>query len=838
MPPPSPCRPLPATLEGLAELALDLRWSWNHATDDLWLALAPELWSETRDPWAALHAASEARLHALADDARFLEALAAALADRRSYLATPHCFGRIGGASAPRGIAYFCMEFGLSETLPLYAGGLGVLAGDYLKTASDVGVPIVGIGLLYAQGYLRQFIDLAHVQQERYPINEATRLPLQRVSGADGEALCIELPLPGRALRLRVWQLRVGRTSLYLLDSDDPRNSAADRAITARLYGGNRETRLLQEIVLGVGGWSLIETLGLDVEICHINEGHAAFALLERASRHAQRHDLPFAEAWWATRAGNVFTTHTAVGVGFDTFDANLLRQYASAAEARFGLPASALVALGRRDPYNEREPFNLAYLAMRGCAQVNAVSALHGRVSRKLFGGLYRRWPEDEVPIGHVTNGVHVPSWDSAPADALWTAICGKERWRDGGDMHEEGLASCDDRALWRLAAASRGELVAFVRSRLARQLAQRGGAAERLADARRAFDPNVLTLGFARRFTAYKRPTLLLHDAERLTRLLLDQRRPMQIVVAGLAHADDPEGKAMVREWIDFADRPGLRGCVAFIENYDLAIAQRLVQGVDVWINTPRRLFEACGTSGMKTLVNGGLNLSVRDGWWDEAYAPDVGWAIDGSDGGDPAMVDAADAEALYARLEHEIAPVFYARDADGLPRDWLRRMRASMARLTPRYGGKRMLLEYLDNWYRPAARRYRERSANGAALARSLHAWQQRLMRSWSQIHFGECETHDVVDGHHFRVAVYLGELEPGELRIELYAEGGENLSRERIEMMRGAAIAGSFNGFVYSARVTGSRPASHYTARAIPAHADAVLPIELPLICWQR
>jgi glycogen phosphorylase len=614
----SPTRDLPDELEALDELALDLRWTWSHEADALWERVDAAAWSRTRNPWIILQDISAERLRALAADRSFVAELERVATARRAYLETPGWFSAAHEPSALSGVAYFSMEFGLGEGLPLYAGGLGVLAGDFLKTASDLGLPVVGIGLLYQEGYFRQIIDAAGAQHEVYPFNDPGSMPIQPAQGPDGAWLHIRLDLPGRSLQLRVWQALVGRVKLYLLDANDPLNSPADRGITGKLYDAETEIRILQELVLGVAGWRVVEALAPDVEICHLNEGHAAFAVIERARAYMRRSGLSFWEALWATRAGNLFTTHTPVEAGFDRFPAEVLGKYPRYLEtflAEAGIALGELLALGRVRPDDAGEPFNMAYLAMRGSLLTFGVSRLHGDVSRRIFQPLFARWPEIEVPVGHVTNGIHVPSWDSPHADDLWTRACGKERWRGLPDELPPLVACLEDEELWAMAGEERQALIGNVRARLARQLGSRGYPPEIVAASANVLDPNVLTLGFARRFTGYKRPNLLLEDPARLARLLNDPARPVQIVLAGKAHPADQEGKQMIRDWIELAQRPEFRRRVVFLEDYDIALAQELVQGVDVWINTPRRPWEACGTSGMKVLVNGGINLSLGD-------------------------------------------------------------------------------------------------------------------------------------------------------------------------------------------------------------------------------
>jgi starch phosphorylase len=551
-------------------------------------------------------------------------------------------------------------------------------------------------------------------------------------------------------------------------------------------------------------------------------------------------HDQPFSIALAATRAGNLFTTHTAVDAGIDRFSPELMEKYFRwYAEHRLKISMQEMLGLGRRDPADSREPFNMAYLAIRGSGAVNGVSRLHGRVSRRLFRSLYPRWPEAEVPVGHVTNGVHVPTWDSAAADRLWTTACGGDRWR--GTLETVGRDVCcvSDADLWALRGTARKALVEYARERLAQQLAAMGASEEELAHARDSLDPQTLTLGFARRFATYKRPNLLLHDPERLLRLLTDGERPVQLILAGKAHPADGAGQAMIREWFRFLRRPEARRRVAFLPDYDLLLAEQLVQGVDLWINTPRRPWEASGTSGMKVLVNGGLNLSELDGWWAEAYAPEVGWALgDGQEHGDDPGWDAAEAEALYTLLEREVVPAFYTRDVQGIPTAWVARMRESMARLTPRFSANRVVREYTERYYLPAAAAYRRRAADKGALGAGVLAWRRDLAARWSEARFGTVRTEARADQYHITVDVHLGGLDPEGIRVELFADpldGGESVRRA---MARGRRLEGPGNSYEYAVSVPASRNATDYTPRIVPQHPEATVPLEAAEILWQR
>jgi starch phosphorylase len=604
--------------------------------------------------------------------------------------------------------------------------------------------------------------------------------------------------------------------------------------LTGKLYGDGPEMRLRQEIALGIGGWRLIDTLGLEPGACHLNEGHTAFVVLERARAAMRAHDLPFGAALAATRAGNLFTTHTSVAAGFDAFPAPLMAKYFPPGRgllAELGLSLRDLMALGRAPGADAGEPFRPAYLAIRGAARVNAVSALHAETSKALFAPLFPRWPLAEVPITHVTNGVHVPSWDSSFTDELWTAACGPDRWRGSTEGHAESIACVDDRKLWTVRGQARRQLVEQVRVRLERQLARRGTGPETIAEAGRALDPDVLTLGIARRFAEYKRNNLLLSDEPRLRRLLMDARRPVQIVVAGKAHPDDLPSKAMVQAWVRFAADPAIRARCVFLEDYDLTLARELVQGVDVWINTPRRPWEACGTSGMKVLVNGGLNLSVLDGWWAEAFTPEVGWAISGTP--DSPDGDARDASELFRILEDEVMPAFYDRDAEGVPRRWLAHVRTSLSRLTPLFSTNRMLGEYVARCYRPAEDDLSTRSANRAQVARAIDAWATRLNKNWQTLRFGRLETHETEQGIEIGIEVFFGELSPDDVAVQLYAEG-----EACIPMSNGGTLPGTANGFQFRSVLPRDRPANRYTPRLVPASTLAAVPQELALITWHH
>ncbi len=833
---------LAAGMAMLSDLAMDMRWSWNHAADAVWRELDPVLWEASHSPCDVLQTVSQAKLaHVLADPA--FRARINDLAQAKTHAAAAPAWFQHRHPASPLGqVAYFSMEFMLSEALPIYSGGLGNVAGDQLKAASDLGVPVIGIGLLYQQGFFRQVIDREGAQQALYPYNDPGKLPISPLRRPDGEWLRLELAFPGYSLWLRAWQVQVGKTRLYLLDSNDSANCPAHRGITSELYGGGPELRLQQELALGIGGWRLMEALELQPQVCHLNEGHAAFAILERARSCMQANDQSFAEALAVTRAGNLFTTHTAVAAGFDRFPPALIEQYLGGyATQNLGINLHELLALGRRQPDDDGEDFNMAYLAVRGSGAVNAVSRLHGTVSRQLFAPLFPAWPLTEVPVGHVTNGVHMPTWDSAAADELWTETCGKDRWLGTTEELEERMLALSDERLWALRNASSAAFVTYLRGRLARQLTASGGSEAEIAAVQQQFNPAALTLVIARRFATYKRPNLLLHDPARLLRLLTDPARPVQLVIAGKAHPADQAGCALIQAWTRFIRQTAARSNAAFLSDYDMLMAERLVQGADVWINTPRRPWEASGTSGMKVLVNGGLNLSEMDGWWAEAFTPEVGWSLgDGQEHGDDPAWDAAEADALYDRLEREVIPAFYARDDTGIPVAWVQRMRASMAQLTPRFSADRTVRDYTERHYLPAAMAFQSRLADHGGSGRQMVTWQANLDQRWAGLHFGEMQVETDGGRHCFTIGVHLNDIDPQDVRVELYADGALGAAPEQVEMRSIDPPAAGSDGRsyrAYRAAIPDTRHARDYTARII-AHRDGVAtPLEGNRIHWQ-
>jgi starch phosphorylase len=824
----------------LKELALDLQWSWSRAGDELWERLDPAIWKLTQNPWLILQTVSRERLAVALSDTSFREQLEAVAQKRRQAEAAPSWFKMHYPSSRLSCVAYFSMEFMLSEALPIYSGGLGNVAGDQLKAASELGVPVVGVGLLYQQGYFRQVIDGEGRQEALYPYNDPGQLPIQPVRQANGEWLRVELAFPEYSIWLRAWQARVGRATLYLLDSNDPANFPAHRTVTSELYGGGPNLRLQQELILGIGGWLLLRALGLKPEVCHLNEGHAAFAVLARAHSFMQENYVPFEVALAATRAGNLFTTHTAVEAGFDRFPADMIVSYLQVyAKVALGISMKDLLALGRQNPDNDAESFNMAYLAIHSSAAVNAVSRLHGVVSRKLFQPLFPRWPQEEVPVDYVTNGVHVPSWDSPPADALWSRACGEVGWQDPAETLQKKIEAASDLEIWDMRTACRRTLVEKARARLAREKAIAAQPSDAIEAAKHLLDPTALTLGFARRFATYKRPNLLLQDPDRLLRILTNPQRPVQLVIAGKAHPADGFGQALIQDWIRFILRPEARPHVVFLSDYDMQVSKLLVQGADVWINTPRRPWEACGTSGMKVLANGVLNCSELDGWWAEAYMPEVGWALgDGTEHDQDPAWDAAEAASLYELLEREIVPEFYSRNDAGIPTAWVKRIRQSMARLTPQYSAHRAVREYTEKHYLPAATAYRDRAEDQGALAKDLVSWRHRLDEKWGRLRFGDLRVETVDDKHLFHIQVYLPDIDPEMVQVELVAGGVKGMEFSKQAMSRDEGGSGSSGFYLYKTSVPASRPATDYTPRVVPRFGAAALPLETPLILWKN
>ncbi len=743
---------LPDRLAALGQLSTNLRWSWDTPTQDLFESIDPEQWARTgRDPVALLGEVSRARLDELAEDQAFLERLDHLSADLNEYLTKPLWYQQMAAQAdtespMPSGIGYFSMEFGVAEVLPIYSGGLGILAGDHLKAASDLGLPLIGVGLNYRSGYFEQSLTADGWQHENYPSLDPQGLPLHLLADADGTPVVVELPMPeSRVLRARVWVAQVGRIPLLLLDSDIPENDHDLRHVTDRLYGGDQEHRIKQELLAGIGGVRAIRAFTAiegrpAPDVFHMNEGHAGFLGLERVREFMAADHLDFDTALAVVRASTVFTTHTPVPAGIDRFPIEMVERY-FADESDQGLlpgvPVQRVLAFGAEgDP----DKFNMAHMGLRLAQRANGVSELHGRVSRGMFDELWPGFDPPEVPIGSITNGVHGPTWAAPEWVQLARELAGStEALREPSEWQR--IEQVDFGHIWWIRSQLRAKLVADVRQRLMMSWLQRGAAEAELNWIATAFDPDVLTIGFARRVPTYKRLTLMLRDPERLEALLLDENKPIQLIVAGKSHPADDAGKALIQQVVRFADRPEVRHRIAFLPNYDMSMARLLYWGCDVWLNNPLRPLEACGTSGMKSALNGGLNLSIRDGWWDEWYDGENGWEIPTADGVSDERRDDLEAGALYELLENAVAPKFYDRDDHGIPHRWVEMVRHTVQSLGPKVLASRMVRDYTEKYYVPAAASARRtiEAIDGLPFghARELAAYRQRVNEAWPSV-----------------------------------------------------------------------------------------------------
>jgi starch phosphorylase len=833
---------VPPALEPLAELANNLWLSWNFDAVQLFMRLDSEAWEKTHyNPALTLSLVSQERMARMAEDASFLNALERVHGRFQDYLNRPRWYK---GAAAPV-IAYFSMEYGLDVSLPVYSGGLGILSGDHLKTASDLGLPLVGVGLLYRQGYFQQYLNPDGFQQESYPENDWYNMPVRQVVGAGGDPVCIEVEMGKARVTAQIWEVRVGRVSLFLLDTNIEANQASERMITATLYGGDRETRIRQEILLGVGGIRALRALGIDAAVAHMNEGHSAFLALERIRMLMHEKALSFQEARQALWPANVFTTHTPVPAGNECFAPDLMARYFSAYAAELGLSWRDFLALGRIRRDDDGEPFCMTVLAIRLSAYANGVSRLHGHVSRTMWAGLWPELPLKEVPIRYITNGVHPRSWISHDLLELLDRVIGPDFEQDPTDPGAwERVDKVPDEELFRVHERRREKLVSFVRSRLRLQLLRQGKTGAELESVENVLSSRALIISFARRFATYKRAGLLLKDRERLIRLLTDSERPIQLIFAGKAHPHDLQGKEIIRELVHFASTPQLRDRVVFLEDYDITAARYLVSGSDVWLNTPRRPLEASGTSGMKAAVNGVLNLSVLDGWWAEGYEPEYGWAIGrGEEYSDPELQDEVESKALFDLLEREIIPLFYERNRNGLPREWVRRMKSAMAGLGALFSSHRMLLEYAEEFYGPAMKRFAYLAGEDFRHPRELAAYLEKLEAGWSRmevlsISVPERSIYTVGETIPAVVQVKLGSLSPEDVSVSLYT--GPLNSTGQIEGGRDIELepAGRGEGTVeYVGRLQAERTGRQgYAVRLLPRHAALVHPYLPGLVRW--
>ena len=841
---------LPPKLKQLSEIAGNLWWSWHGDAQDLFRRLDQQAWEDCyHNPVAMLGQLGQDRLEKLAEDDGFISHMHRVHENLQRYLTHSGWWPKTFGTDhAGPLVAYFCAEYGITETLPIYSGGLGVLAGDHMKSASELNVPLVGIGLLYQQGYFRQRLNADGWQLELFPRNDFANLPCQRVRTDDGAELTIDIDLADRVIKAYAWRVRIGRTDLYLLDTNVPSNSPEDRHITAQLYGGDQETRIRQEIVLGVGGVRMLRALGFRPKVYHMNEGHSAFLSLERIHFLMSEQHIDFHTAVEIVVSSNVFTTHTPVPAGNDAFEPWLIEKYMGGFAEQLGISPDEFLSLGRQETGNKDEPMCLTILAMRMARYRNGVSALHGQISRNLWAGVWPGVPDDEIPIDHITNGIHTPTWISHELATLYDRYLGpdwSERWTDTSTW--EAADNIPDPELWRTHERRRERLVSFARRRLRRQLAKRGAGAAELATAQEVLDPEALTIGFARRFATYKRAGIILSDIPRLKKLLNNPDKRVQIIFSGKAHPRDNPGKDLIRQIIHISRQEPFRRSLLFLEDYDINVARYLVQGVDIWLNTPLRPMEASGTSGMKVSANGGLNVSILDGWWAEAYRSDLGWAVgSGESYDDLEYQNRVESQALYDLLEKDIVPLFYRRGKDNLPREWIAMMKASIRDLAPVFSSNRMVHDYSVNFYAPAARQFDRLTANDLALAKTLSAWKNELYKHFGHIRIESVSDNMDADGHGAQVgktirveaAIDLGQLSPDDVLVELYFgsldEDGQLNTGQAAEMTQVNNDSGPARYVVDMPCPSSGR--TGYTVRILPKHEALAHPLEMSMIRW--
>ncbi|WP_028319818.1 alpha-glucan family phosphorylase [Desulfatiglans anilini] len=821
----------PGRLESLRRLAYNLCFSWKDDIRGIFQRIDPALWRFCgENPVLMLGLVSQDRLEELARDQGFVAQLERVSGDFERYLSQPRVQAMDYSAEGPVQVAYFSAEFGLAVCLPIYSGGLGVLAGDHLKSASDLNLPLVAIGLLYQEGYFSQYLSSDGWQMETYPVNDFGNIPIKRVFDAENRPVNVKVHFKGQPVDVAVWRADVGRVPLYLLDTNLETNPPDVRQTTAQLYGGDREMRIRQEIVLGIGGVRALKALGIEPTVIHMNEGHSAFSALERINILRREHGLTFDAAREVVLASSVFTTHTPVPAGNDVFDPELVRAYFEEYTKELGLNFKVLLGYGRLDPRDNAEPFGMTTLALRLSAYSNGVSRLHGRVARQMWQRVWPHNPVEDIPIDHITNGIHVPTWISEEMGFLLDRYFGPN-WPEERDNERvwSQVEQIPATELWRTHERSRERLVGFTRRRLAEQLKRRGASEAEVLRTAEILTPDALTIGFARRFATYKRATLLFRDPDRLARILNDPERPVQVIIAGKAHPQDNAGKEFIKRIIHLSRQERFRKRIVFLEDYNMHVAQHLVSGSDVWLNTPRRPLEACGTSGMKALANGSLNLSVLDGWWDEGYDRDSGWAIGhGEVYTDYEAQDDIESRDLYNLLEKEVIPIFYHRGDDGIPRAWVEKMRSGLRRLVPVFNAHRMVQDYLNRFYVPCSKRHTELIESDFAGAKDLAVWRQKLMTGWHEVAVEEVLS---ADGREMKVGdfievsarIRLGSLSPEDVTVEAYYgkldHNGEFAERQTIPL---DVAETQEDRYVYSGRIAADGTGRFgYTVRVTPS-----------------
>lgn len=835
---------IPESLSFLETLLRNLWWSWNQNAVELFRRIDPRLWEASgRNPIVFVTQIPQERFEELARDDSYLAHLDQV---RRRY--ENRVLGQAHDKS-PRHqgetVAYFSMEFGIHETLPLFAGGLGILAGDHLKAASGLKLPLVGVGLLYREGYFRQYLDKDGWQQEAYPETDLSHLPLSRQKDRNGNDLVVSVAGAGRDIHAQVWKILIGRIPLILLDTNLPENSPEIRDVTARLYSGEQHVRLVQEVLLGIGGMRALEALGIQPAVCHLNEGHCAFVGVERLRQIMERYSISLETAREIVPRTTVFTTHTPVAAGHDEFPPAMVKPYLKQFEGCFGMSADQLVAMGQPNGVASESPFSMFILGLRNARYINGVSRLHGQVARRMWSHIWPNRSDEETPITHITNGVHIPSVLAPEIKPLFERYLGP-KWNMGSTIPEYAGRIDDifDEELWRAHEMCRSRLIRAVRETMHRQYGRRNAPLNVMKDVESVLDPDTLTIAFARRFATYKRAHLLFQDPDRLEAIINSRDRPVQFVFAGKAHPKDNEGKGVIRSLVDFGQRTNLRHRLVFLEDYDMHIARFLVQGADVWLNTPRRPMEACGTSGMKAALNGVLNVSILDGWWCEGYSPDRGWRIgNGEEYLDHSYQDAIESQALYNLIENEVAPLFYGRTAGGTPKEWLKMMKASMKMAVSRFCSLRMMSEYEERFYLPACRRFGELVADGGAKARQFSKKHNRYLEKWNQVQVAQPVgsakgPFRVNQSLEVTTVVQTGELLPDELKVELYYGKMRHLDRideprTKVMNVKEERSAGTY---LYSCDLPCSDSGRYgFTVRVIP-DADAWIRFRPELLTW--
>jgi len=855
---------LPEALGDLRLVANNLYWSWHEEITEIFRRIDYDLWKQcSHNPVKMLGMVSQARLEDLARNEGFVYQLKQARKKLEETLVAPSWYNKIYAREDSRTrVAYFSAEFGIHESLPIYSGGLGILAGDHLKSASDLGIPLVGVGLMYQNGYFRQYLNTDGWQQEHYLENDFHNMPLELVRKENGHALTVSIQFPDRTVQAQIWKVQVGRVQLYLLDTNISANTPFDRTITQTLYGGETEMRICQEIILGIGGLKALFAMNLEPTVCHMNEGHAAFMALERVRKLRNRHNLSFEEALEAARASNVFTVHTPVAAGNDEFPVEMIDKYFGHYYGKLGVNRDQFLALGRVHPNDGHESFKMPVLAIRTSSFRNGVSQLHGEVSRKIWSGLWPELPNNEIPVDSITNGIHARTWLSGELNSLFERYLGS-RWADEAVDKSiwHNLDQVPDEEIWRIHQRCKERLVGFARARLKRQMQRRGAFHTELSWAEEVLDPEALTIGFARRFATYKRGNLLLREPERLIKLLTNADTPVQFIFAGKAHPRDTAGKEIIRQLVHFAsEHPEIRRRLIFLEDYDIDIARYMLQGVDIWLNNPRRPMEASGTSGMKAAINGVLNMSTLDGWWCEGYIPDGGWIIGaGEEYDDLSYQDQVESQAIYNLMEQEVVPLYFSRAKDRLPRRWIRRMKNTIKWCAPRFNTNRMVAEYTRKFYHTADVHWEELTADEMQRVKALSAWKNATRQAWSDLEIRNVEVQNVEGqvfdgwdaeqpelkvGSDVRIQsqIYLGRLNPEDISVQIYhgrtdstgrIENGQVSEMKYVENSVDADRVAKFEGTI-PCRVSGRHG---FALRILPRHQDLVEPYEPGMILWE-